>query len=122
MATSVTSSRIAVFGLGRMGGPIARALAEHHVVVGYDPVLRPGDPLAIAASADVLVTVLPGAAEAALLEPVLAALPPGALWLDLTSSDPRVTESLALKMQEIFVVGAPMAGGPAAAGAKNPRF
>ena len=118
-------ARIGVFGLGRMGAPIARALAEHWEVVTYDPVVAPGDPVALAASLDVLVTVLPGAAEVRdTLPPVLAALRPGSLWLDLTSSDPRVTRELAgrTKTQEIDVVGAPMAGGPAAAEGKLLRF
>jgi 3-hydroxyisobutyrate dehydrogenase len=117
--------RIGVFGLGRMGAPIARALAEHGEVVAYDPVVAPGDPVALAASLDVLVTVLPGAAEARdTLPPVLAALRPGSLWLDLTSSDPRVTLALAagVKTQEIDVVGAPMAGVPTAAERKLLRF
>lgn len=114
--------RIAVFGLGRMGAPIARALAERHEVVGYDPVLQPGDPVAIASSVDVLVTVLPGAAEAAELGPALAALHPGALWLDLTSNDSRLVQRLASKTQEIHVVGAPMAGGPSAAAANLLHF
>ncbi len=112
--------RIGVFGLGRMGAPIARALAEHHEVLGYDPVVAPGDPVATAAGLDVLVTVLPGAAEVPALAPVLAALPAGALWLDLTSGDPRITEGLA--SGRLGVVGAPMAGGPEAAVAKTLHF
>ncbi|CAN5281960.1 NAD(P)-dependent oxidoreductase [soil metagenome] len=113
--------RIGVLGLGRMGAPIARALAVHHEVAGYDPVVAPGDPVALAASVEVLVTVLPGSAEAATLAPVLAALAPGSLWIDLTSSDPRVIRRLT-KTQEIDVVGAPMAGGPAAAESNLLRF
>jgi 3-hydroxyisobutyrate dehydrogenase len=113
--------RVGVFGLGRMGAPIARALAEHHDVVRYDPVVAPGDPVAIAASVEVLVTVLPGSVELSSLPPVLAALRPGSLWLDLTSSDPRVIRRLS-KTQEIDVVGAPMAGGPTAAQANLLRF
>ncbi|CAN5304181.1 NAD(P)-dependent oxidoreductase [soil metagenome] len=113
--------RVGVFGLGRMGAPIARALGERWEVVTYDPVVAPGDPVAIAASVDVLVTVLPGAAEVReTMGPVLAALPQGALWLDLTSGDPRVTRELA--HPAIDVVGAPMAGGPAAAEARTLRF
>jgi 3-hydroxyisobutyrate dehydrogenase-like beta-hydroxyacid dehydrogenase len=116
--------RIGVFGLGRMGAPIARALAQRWDVVTYDPVVAPGDPRALAAGVDVLVTVLPGAAELRQLAPVLDALRPGSLWLDLTSGDPRVYAELAslTKMQEIDVVGAPMAGGPSAAEAKLLRF
>jgi 3-hydroxyisobutyrate dehydrogenase len=117
--------RIGQLGLGRMGAPIARALAEQYEVVGYDPVVAPGDPVEIAAGVDVLVTVLPGAEEVrATMPALLDALPPGALWLDLTSGDPRVAQQLArhAKTQEIDVVGAPMAGGPAAAGNKLLHF
>jgi 3-hydroxyisobutyrate dehydrogenase len=116
--------RIGVLGLGRMGAPIARTLALHYEVVGFDPLVEPGDPVAVAASVDVLVSVLPGSAELDSLAPVLAALRPGSLWIDLTSSDPRVVQRLALltKTQEIDVVGAPMAGGPAAAEANLLRF
>ena len=104
-----------------MGAPIAAALAGRWDVTAYDPVLAPGDPVAVAASVDVLVTVLPGSAELATLPPVLAALRPGSLWLDLTSGDPRVIRQLSTT-QEIDVVGAPMAGGPAAAEASLLRF
>jgi len=114
--------RIGVFGLGRMGAPIARALSEHGDVVTYDPVVAPGDPELIASGVDVLVTVLPGAAEARQLGPVLAALRPGALWLDLTSGDPRAARELALAHPGIDVVGAPMAGGPAAAAERRLHF
>ena len=117
--------RIGVFGLGRMGAPIARALAERWEVVSYDPVVAPGDPLAIAGTLDVLVTVLPGATEArASMSSLLPALPPGSLWLDLTSGDPRLPRELAdlTKTQEIHVVGAPMAGGPSAAESKLLHF
>lgn len=113
--------RVGVLGLGRMGAPIARALAQHHEVVGYDPVVQPADPVALAASVEVLVTVLPGTAELDSLPPVLAALRPGSLWLDLTSSDPRVIRRLS-KTQDIDVVGAPMAGGPGAAEAQVLSF
>ena len=107
--------RVGVLGLGRMGAPIARTLAGQHEVLGYDPVLRPGDPVTLASSVEVLVTVLPGSAELDSLPSVLAALRPGSLWLDLTSGDPRVVRRLASATQDILVVGAPMAGGPAAA-------
>lgn len=113
--------RIGVLGLGRMGSPIARTLGLHHEVVGYDPELQPGDPLALASTVEVLVTVLPGTAELESLPPVLAALRPGSLWVDLTSSDPRVIRRLSA-IQEIDVVGAPMAGGPAAAEANVLSF
>lgn len=114
--------RVGVFGLGRMGAPIAMALAEHWDVVTYDPVVAPeGSAVDVASSVDVLVTVLPGAAEVrAAMPPVIAALRPGSLWLDLTSGDPRVTRELG--RADIHVVGAPMAGGPSAAEANELTF
>ena len=114
--------RVGVFGLGRMGAPIAAALAERYEVVRYDPVVAPGDPVALAATVDVLVTVLPGSAELDSLPPVLAALRPGSLWLDLTSADPRVIRRMASETPGILVVGAPMAGGPAAAAQRRLSF
>lgn len=113
--------RVGVLGLGRMGSPIAGALAEHVEVVTYDPVRAPGDPVALAGSVDVLVTVLPGGDEVRRLGPVLTALAPRSLWLDLTSGDPRVYRELS-KTPEIDIVGAPMAGGPSAAEQKRLRF
>lgn len=118
--------RIAQFGLGRMGSPIARGLAEAgHEVVGFDP-KRPnstGAAAQAAASVDVVVTVLPGSAEIAESMPaVLAAMRPGSLWLDLTSSDPSVVERFAFDSPHVDVVGAPMAGGPTAADARTLRF
>ncbi len=104
-----------------MGAPVAAALAERWAVVTYDPQHAPGDPVSIASGADVLVTVLPGAAEARELAPVLAALAPGSLWLDLTSGDPRLYAEIA-GTRAIDVVGAPMAGGPSAAQQRLLRF
>jgi 3-hydroxyisobutyrate dehydrogenase-like beta-hydroxyacid dehydrogenase len=110
-----------VLGLGRMGAPIARALAERWEVVAYDPAVSPeGSAEEVAAAVDVLVTVLPGAAEVRGLGAVLGVLRPGSLWLDLTSGDPRVTRELA--HPGIEVVGAPMAGGPSAAEARTLAF
>lgn len=128
--------RIGVLGIGRMGLPIARALAEsgHEVsVFDADPeraagLLAADSVAALAASADVLITVLPGPHEVedALLGTgaALAALRPGSLWLDLSSSDPRVTERIAgfASARGIDSVGAPMGGGPTAAGSRSLTF
>ena len=125
--------RIGLLGIGRMGLPILRALvAAGHDVVAFDP-----DPLRrtaavaagateaesgreAAASAEVLVTVLPGPREleAAMLEErALAALAPGTLWIDLTSNDPRVADRLAdaAAHAQVDTVAAALAGGVAAA-------
>jgi len=113
--------RIGVLGLGRMGAPIAaRLAAAGHTVTGFDPrgaaggtLGTAGGALELAASVDVLITVLPGRAETEAVMPgLLAAMKPDALWLDLTSGDPALSEQLA---RGIRSVGAPMGGGPAEA-------
>ena len=110
--------RIGVLGLGRMGAPIAaRLAAAGFEVQGYDPRggahSTAGSARELAASVDVLITVLPGRAETeAVLPDLLAVMKPDALWLDLTSGDPALTERLARGAR---AVGAPMGGGPAEA-------
>jgi 3-hydroxyisobutyrate dehydrogenase-like beta-hydroxyacid dehydrogenase len=121
-----------------MGLPVIRALVSAgHDVVAWDP-----DALALAraasagaaiadgvaraaASADVLLTVLPGVGEAeAAMAEALPELRDGRLWLDLTSNDPRVVEHIAglAAARGIDVVGAPMGGGLAAALAGKLHF
>jgi 3-hydroxyisobutyrate dehydrogenase len=132
--------RIGLLGIGRMGLPILRALvAAGHEVVAADPdaVQRAaglaagatvvGEGREVAASAEVLVTVLPGPLEleAAMIgEGALAALPPGALWIDLTSNDPRVAVRLADAATHAGVdsVAAALAGGIAAAETRTLAF
>lgn len=134
-------SAVSVVGIGRMGLPIATHLdrAGFRVVVfdvDEERMLRAeatGLDTAPSAStaatrADILLTVLPGAAQsrelmlgaAALLEDLRA----GACWLDLTSNDPRVAEEIAAIARErgIDAVGAPMAGGVDAAAAASLGF
>ena len=129
--------RIGLLGIGRMGLPILRALVEagHEVVAADpDPVRRSlglaagaaalDDAREAAASAEVLVTVLPGPLEleAAMLggegsNGALTTLQRGALWIDLTSNDPRVAERLAdaAARAHVDTVAAALAGGVAAA-------
>lgn len=122
---------VGVLGAGRMGLPVIQALVgAGHDVVAWDPdavalarAASAGATVAdgvarAAASADVLVTVLPGVGEAeAAMAEALPALRDGTLWLDLTSNDPRVAERIAglAAARGIDVVGAPMGGGVAAA-------
>lgn len=120
---------VGVLGTGRMGLPVlARVLATGRRALAFDlDPARAG--LARAAGAevradlaprvDVLVTVLPGAAEVRAAAGTLAALRPGSVWLDLTSGDPRTTDDLAedLRRDGVGAVGAGMGGGPAGAAA-----
>jgi 3-hydroxyisobutyrate dehydrogenase len=130
--------RIGVLGIGRMGLPIARNLvAAGHAVAVYDrDVARSAaagtavaeSAAALATSSDILVTVLPGVAEIeeAMIgaRPLVELLPAGALWLDFTSNDPRVARAIADRAasRDIQAVGAPMAGGVAAAQTGSLRF
>ncbi|MEP6481007.1 MAG: NAD(P)-dependent oxidoreductase [Rhodoglobus sp.] len=132
------TERVGLLGLGRMGLPIARGLlSAGYAVVAWDPVpgrrelaATAGVTSAVsaadaAASADILITVLPGTPEleAAMVE-ALPALRPGSLWLDLTSTDPRIAESLAARARErdVAAVGAPMGGGVQTAESRALRF
>lgn len=132
---------IGVIGLGRMGLPIARSLAAAgHDVIGWDAVAerrdaaeRSGVALAsgldeLAETADVVLTVLPGAAEARELllgaDSLLARLRPGSCWVDLTSGDPRLTKdaSAEASAHDVDVVAAPMRGDPEAAASSRLGF
>jgi 3-hydroxyisobutyrate dehydrogenase len=137
---AVSSDRVGVLGLGRMGLPIAIALAEAgYALVAFDPSvarsslatdfgLRLASSAAeLAVSVDILVTVLPGPTELAELlveQDVIGDLAAGSLWLDLTSSAPDVAERIAALATEsgVVSVGAPMAGGPTAAASRALRF
>jgi len=72
---------------------------------------------AAAAGADVLITVLPGPAEvtAAMTEKVLAALAPGAIWIDMSSNTPAAAAPLREQAaaRGISVLEAPIGGSPA---------
>jgi 3-hydroxyisobutyrate dehydrogenase len=77
------------------------------------------------AGADLLVTVLPGPGEfEGCARDILDALPTGALWIDLTSNDPRVLAAtdLLTRAAGVELVSAPMAGGPADADARTLRL
>lgn len=130
-----------MLGLGRMGLPIAtRLAAAPFPTVGFDSdptVLAAAqavgldvaiDGRALAASCDVVITVLPGPVElaAAMGGPggALARMPAGACWLDLTSGDPRLSDRLAdeAAARGVLSVAAPMIGGAAAARDGSLRF
>jgi 3-hydroxyisobutyrate dehydrogenase len=101
--------RIGFIGLGHMGGPMSRRLAE----AGFDltvfdldagragPAIAQGARLApsvsaAASEAGVLITMLPtpAAVEAVMLgsESALPALPEGSLWIDMSTSTPSVAD------------------------------
>lgn len=108
--------QIAILGVGRMGSRLLAAwTADGFGVTGYDVGEYP------ASAPDILVTVLPGSREIAGIEASIAALPEGSLWLDLTSSDPSLIESI-VDRTGVVAVGAPMGGGPSAADARALRF
>jgi 3-hydroxyisobutyrate dehydrogenase-like beta-hydroxyacid dehydrogenase len=132
--------RVGVLGLGRMGLPIATALAgAAFEVTVFDPspdraalaaaasLVPAPSALTLANTVDVLVTVLPGAAETGevmLDDGLVDELMPGSLWLDLTSSAPDVVEQIAGRAaaRGVVSVAAPMAGGPSAAESGALRF
>ncbi|MEH3147947.1 MAG: NAD(P)-dependent oxidoreductase [Methylobacterium frigidaeris] len=126
----MTPPPIAFLGLGRMGLPMASRLVQAgHAVTGYDPVpeagaalaraggLRAATAAAAAEGAGILVTMLPDgrAVRAALLGEagVAGCLAPGALVIDMSSSDPVGTRTLAedLAGLGLGLVDAPVSGG-----------
>ncbi|MFD1714144.1 NAD(P)-dependent oxidoreductase [Amnibacterium flavum] len=127
-----TPPRVGVLGVGRMGLPICRRLLASGFAVSVhdvDTEARAGaaaigaavvsDAESLAARSDILVSVLPGVAEirAAFVGDagLLRHLPEGALWLDLTSGDPVLTNELSAIAAEYGVrtATATMGGGPA---------
>jgi 3-hydroxyisobutyrate dehydrogenase len=124
-----TVQRVGFVGLGHMGGPMSRRLAEAGLdLVVYDldparaaPALACGARLATSAAAaadgaDVFLTMLPtpAAVEEVMLGSgaALGALPDGALWVDMSTSSPEVTARVRGRGGErgIRVVDAPVAG------------
>lgn len=108
-------------GLGNMGAPMARNL----VAAGFELVVRDTDPVradefggnaaspAAFAACDVVVTMLPTDAVVrdALLEWGLAqALPPSAVVVDMSSSNPTATRALGADLP-VAVIDAPVSGG-----------
>src|ERR1700736_6230897 len=113
---------IAFVGLGRMGRPIAtRLMNAGYEVVGYDPRRDAMEGFGVAPSAtaaargaSVLITCLPDArdVEATASELVIHNATP-ALFIDLTSSDPRLTRLLEERFRALGVemLDAPVSGG-----------
>jgi len=121
-------ARIAFAGIGNMGWPMAANLvkAGHDVVVSdlsAERVARfvsevGGSAAASAAEAcqgvDALVTILPTSREVAVVAAeVAAALPKGALFIDMTSGNPTRTREIAERLapRGICMVDCPVSGG-----------
>jgi 3-hydroxyisobutyrate dehydrogenase len=129
--TSLTGyKRVAFFGLGKMGLPMARRLhAAGAPVIGFDPIeaarqafVEAGGSVAstpreAARGADVMITMLPNgkAVRAALLgsEPLVAHSAANAIVIDMSSSAPVGTRELAdeLAGRGIHLIDAPVSGG-----------
>ena len=129
--------RIGVLGTGRMGLPIARTLkAAGHDVLAYDAdwstesslrdagIVAVANADALAATVDVLLTVLPDGAAVHAARISGLALRPGSLWIDLSSGDPRLSDpdQASARVRGIRAVSAPMKGGPADAAAGTLGF
>ena len=117
------SGSVCVVGLGLMGRPIARRLAESGFAVAtwnrspaeQVPGAAVAGSLADAASADVIVLVLSdSAATGEVLSALSASLRAGALVIDLGSSEPGDSRERAARLAErgIGWVDAPVSGGP----------
>ena len=130
----VPGSRVALVGLGRMGTPMGRRLlAAGYGVRGYDAEeaarARFADTsgeevaataVAAASGAQVLILMLPtsrSVRDVVTADGVLDALEPGAVVLDMGSSDPVETRSLAPEVERHgrAFVDAPVSGGVAGA-------
>jgi 3-hydroxyisobutyrate dehydrogenase len=128
--------RIGFVGLGTMGGPMSsRLVAAGHAVTVFD--LSP-DALAsavetgaeaaesvaaCAAEAEILLTSLPRPDDVIAVmrgAGALSSLPPGSIWVDLTTNRRDVIESLAAERPDVSVLDAPVTG--AVDGARHGRL
>jgi 3-hydroxyisobutyrate dehydrogenase-like beta-hydroxyacid dehydrogenase len=116
--------RVGVVGVGRMGLPVCLRLLERGFdVVATDLIAErrapavaagaawAGDARAAAASADIVITLLPGPDEvASVAGDVAAAMVPGAVWVDMSTAGPRPPLPWGAR-----ALDAPVGGGPGAA-------
>ena len=126
--------RVAFLGLGAIGAPMARHVAEHFDLVVWNRTAAKagefaaatgaraaGTPAEAARDAAVVITCLPTSREVAALldgaEGLLAGLAPGALFVDCTSGDPATSRRIAdrLAAAQVEFVDAPVSGGVAGA-------
>jgi 3-hydroxyisobutyrate dehydrogenase len=119
---------IGFIGLGKMGSPMARLLiAGGHRVLGFDLADEalthlaeaggtPVDSAGEAAAADLVVLMLPDSEVVTAVlhdDAVVAALTPGSIVIDMSSSEPMRTRQLAgeLAPRGVHLVDAPVSGG-----------
>ena len=126
----MTDLRIGFIGLGNVGSQLAGNLLRHGVnltVRDIDPErvallvargARAADsPRALAAGVDVIITCLPSPAICAAVmegaDGVLAGLAPGALWLEMSTTDHREVSRLAAQVEErgATALECPVSGG-----------
>ena len=131
--------RIGILGLGTMGGPMARRLAQSgFAVTGYDPNAKSAErakaagvslgasPLKVAEQSDFVLSSLPDPATVrrAYLgndgddDGALAGSRPGMVFIDLSTTDPDTWREVAkaAKARGIDCLDAPVSGGPDEAG------
>ena len=122
--------KVGFIGLGRMGAPMgSNILAAGHDLLVHD--VRPdaaagllaagaswaGSPYQAGTDRDVVITMLPGPSQVAevLAGPsgLLAGLPAGAAWIDMSTSVPAVADSVRslARASGVAVVDAPVSGG-----------
>jgi 3-hydroxyisobutyrate dehydrogenase len=120
---------IGFVGLGQMGSPMSTRLAQAgYTIQGYDvsagrrAALEAAGGRAVSSAAGVaagaaaVILMLPDSGivtEVLLRQGLLAAIPPGSLVIDMSSSQPDVTQELAVKATEAgaALVDAPVSGG-----------
>ncbi len=120
--------RVAFIGLGNMGGPMARnVVAAGFVTTVFDPEVSKAEAITgatVAASvvdavrnAQVVLTSLPGPREVRSVgDELLASMPRGSIWLDLSTNDLDCARSLAA---DAAVAGIHLLDGPVTGGAEG---
>ena len=118
--------KIAFIGLGAMGYPMARHVAEQHEVTVWNRSTevsrrhskehgtRVADELRDCASQEVVFTILPTSVEVdEVVDTLLPKLRKGTLWIDATSGDPMASRKTASRLAEkgVSFVDAPVTGG-----------
>lgn len=121
--------RIGFAGIGRMGAPMCANLVRAGYPVSTADIRQEAsvrgarrlpDMAALAAGSDVLITMLPGPGEVAHAMTgtgAVDALPPGAVWIDMTSNTPDAAEPVRSRAlaRGVDVLEAPVGGGVEAA-------